>query len=153
MVSFGLPEKHLEINRFVNFSCILNIILNGIVPIFNAYGYCKCTCRQWTWLGCLVWCGMTFVDFFLQWKEIYSWLPKRFTLKQPKLIFSTCEHGTSLSTFYNRIEGYEPTFLAIKTSRQEVSLVLYEIHCGQRLLTQICYNRFLVLWKSFDVAK
>lgn len=45
MVSFGLPEKHLEINRFVNFSCILNI-LNGIVPIFNAYGYCKCTCRQ-----------------------------------------------------------------------------------------------------------
>jgi hypothetical protein len=35
-------------------------------------------------------------------------------------VFSSNEHGTSLSTFYNRVEGYEPTFLIMRTTGGEV---------------------------------
>jgi hypothetical protein len=35
-------------------------------------------------------------------------------------VFSSNEHGTSLSTFYNRVEGYEPTLLIMRTTGGEV---------------------------------
>jgi hypothetical protein len=35
-------------------------------------------------------------------------------------VFSSNDHGTSLLTFYNRVEGYEPTLLIVKTTQGEV---------------------------------
>ena len=58
-----------------------------------------------------------------QLREVYQWLPVRFTLNQLKLIYSTSEHGTSLSTFFNKVTGHEPTFIVIKTDQSEVSKI------------------------------
>jgi len=35
-------------------------------------------------------------------------------------VFSSNEHGTSLTTFYHRVEGYEPTLLIMRTTQGEV---------------------------------
>ncbi|NXI62318.1 TBC24 protein, partial [Anseranas semipalmata] len=51
---------------------------------------------------------------------IWSWIPERFSLFPPLLLFSTSEHGCSLQRFYLRCEGYEPTVLLIKTTEREV---------------------------------
>nr|XP_025976328.1 TBC1 domain family member 24-like [Dromaius novaehollandiae] len=51
---------------------------------------------------------------------IWSWIPERFSLYPPLLLFSTLEDGCSLQRFYSRCEGYEPTVLLIKTTEEEV---------------------------------
>ncbi|NXJ98643.1 TBC24 protein, partial [Corythaixoides concolor] len=51
---------------------------------------------------------------------IWSWIPERFSLFPPLLLFSTSEDGCSLQRFYTRCEGYEPTVLLIKTTEGEV---------------------------------
>ncbi|XP_076842866.1 TBC1 domain family member 24 [Brachyhypopomus gauderio] len=53
-------------------------------------------------------------------REIWSWLPERFALCQPQLLFSTSTHGCSITRFYSHCEGYEPTLLLIKTTQGEV---------------------------------
>ncbi|XP_070494948.1 GTPase-activating protein skywalker isoform X3 [Chironomus tepperi] len=55
-------------------------------------------------------------DLFTLW----SWLPVRITMYQPVLLYTTEEHGCSLTTFYIRVEQYEPTLLMIKTCNNEV---------------------------------
>ncbi|XP_072273746.1 TBC1 domain family member 24 isoform X2 [Pyxicephalus adspersus] len=60
-------------------------------------------------------------------RDIWSWIPERFALCQPLLLFTNREHGNSLSRFYLHCEGHEPTLLLIKTSNQEV--------CGAYLST------------------
>lgn len=40
---------------------------------------------------------------------------------QPVLLYTTEEHGCSLTTFYIRVEHHEPTLLMIKTCNNEVS--------------------------------
>lgn len=40
---------------------------------------------------------------------------------QPILLYTTEEHGCSLTTFYVRVEHHEPTLLMIKTCNNEVS--------------------------------
>ncbi|XP_053132818.1 TBC1 domain family member 24 isoform X2 [Hemicordylus capensis] len=60
-------------------------------------------------------------------RDIWSWIPERFALCQPLLLFTTSEHGCSLSRFYSHCEGHEPTLLLIKTTTQEV--------CGAYLST------------------
>ncbi|KAH0631850.1 hypothetical protein JD844_019727 [Phrynosoma platyrhinos] len=60
-------------------------------------------------------------------RDIWSWIPERFALCQPLLLFTTSEHGCSLSRFYSHCEGQEPTLLLIKTTKQEV--------CGAYLST------------------
>ncbi|KAK6479672.1 TBC1 domain family member 24-like [Huso huso] len=52
---------------------------------------------------------------------IWSWIPERFALFHPTLLFTTSEHGYSLQTLYSRVEGYEPTVLLFKTLDEEVS--------------------------------
>ena len=42
------------------------------------------------------------------------------TMADPELIYSSNEHGISLTTFYTRSEKYEPTILLIKTTEGEV---------------------------------
>ncbi|XP_009990299.1 PREDICTED: TBC1 domain family member 24-like [Tauraco erythrolophus] len=53
-------------------------------------------------------------------RVIWSWIPERFSLFPPLLLFSTSEDGCSLQRFYTRCEGYEPTVLLIKTTEGEV---------------------------------
>ncbi|KAF1449282.1 TBC24 protein, partial [Pygoscelis papua] len=60
-------------------------------------------------------------------RDIWSWIPERFALCQPLLLFTTLEHGCSLSRFYSHSEGQEPTLLLIKTTAKEV--------CGAYLST------------------
>ncbi|KAJ6657609.1 hypothetical protein lerEdw1_002325 [Lerista edwardsae] len=60
-------------------------------------------------------------------RDIWSWIPERFALCQPLLLFTTSEHGCSLSRFYSHCEGHEPILLLIKTTTQEV--------CGAYLST------------------
>ncbi|CAM2101812.1 TBC1 domain family member 24-like isoform X1 [Caretta caretta] len=51
---------------------------------------------------------------------VWSWIPERFSLFPPVLLFSTSENGYSLQRFYSCCEGYEPTVLLIKTMQGEV---------------------------------
>ncbi|VTJ75202.1 Hypothetical predicted protein [Marmota monax] len=60
-------------------------------------------------------------------RDIWSWVPERFALCQPLLLFSSLQHGYSLSRFYFHCEGHEPTLLLIKTTQKEV--------CGAYLST------------------
>ncbi|KAE8577253.1 hypothetical protein XENTR_v10004500 [Xenopus tropicalis] len=53
-------------------------------------------------------------------RVIWSWIPERFSLYPPVLLFSTMEHGYSLQRFYSHCEGFEPTVLLIKTTGEEV---------------------------------
>ncbi|KAH0629574.1 hypothetical protein JD844_011748 [Phrynosoma platyrhinos] len=53
---------------------------------------------------------------------VWSWIPERFSLFSPILLFSTSEDGYSLQRFYSCCEGYEPTVLLIKTTLGEVSV-------------------------------
>ncbi|XP_068610849.1 TBC1 domain family member 24 [Brachionichthys hirsutus] len=48
-------------------------------------------------------------------RDIWSWIPERFALCQPQLLFTTATHGCSLNRFYSHCEGYEPTLLLIRT--------------------------------------
>ncbi|XP_068150263.1 GTPase-activating protein skywalker isoform X5 [Drosophila tropicalis] len=59
---------------------------------------------------------------------LWSWLPVRITMYQPKLLYTTEEHGCSLTTFYVRVEQHEPTLLMIKTCNNEV----FGAYCSSR---------------------
>ncbi|MBN3274756.1 TBC24 protein, partial [Polyodon spathula] len=58
-------------------------------------------------------------------RDIWAWIPERFALCQPQLLFTTSEHGCSLNSFYAQSEGYEPTLLLIRTTEQES----FTLHC------------------------
>lgn len=53
-------------------------------------------------------------------RDIWSWIPERFALCQPQLLFTTSNHGCSLTRFYSHCEGYEPTLLLIRTTDGDV---------------------------------
>ncbi|KAJ8245804.1 hypothetical protein GJAV_G00260490 [Gymnothorax javanicus] len=53
-------------------------------------------------------------------RDIWSWIPERFALCQPELLFTTANHGCSLNRFYSHCEGHEPTLLLIRTTDAEV---------------------------------
>ncbi|KAL0274112.1 UNVERIFIED_CONTAM: hypothetical protein PYX00_006616 [Menopon gallinae] len=59
---------------------------------------------------------------------LWSWLPVRITMYQPVLLYTTEEHGCSLTTFYHRVEQHEPTLLMIKTAANEV----FGAYCSTR---------------------
>ncbi|XP_067206403.1 GTPase-activating protein skywalker isoform X5 [Linepithema humile] len=59
---------------------------------------------------------------------LWSWLPMRITMYQPILLYTTEEHGCSLTTFYVRVEQHEPTLLMIKTCNNEV----FGAYCSTR---------------------
>lgn len=52
--------------------------------------------------------------------NIWSWLPPRYAVCQPELLYTSEEHGTSLMTLYTRAENHEPTLIVIKTTTDEV---------------------------------
>jgi len=51
---------------------------------------------------------------------------------QPVLLYTTEEHGCSLTTFYVRVEQHEPTLLMIKTCNNEVSYLVKMHLRGER---------------------
>ena len=51
---------------------------------------------------------------------IWSWLPLRITMYQPIMLYTTEEHGCSLTTFFNKCERHEPTIVMIKTSDDDI---------------------------------
>ncbi|XP_038847281.1 TBC1 domain family member 24 isoform X2 [Salvelinus namaycush] len=53
-------------------------------------------------------------------RDIWSWIPERFALCEPQLLFTTSTHGCSLNRFYAHVEGYEPTLLLIRTCEADV---------------------------------
>ncbi|XP_056286442.1 TBC1 domain family member 24 [Pseudoliparis swirei] len=53
-------------------------------------------------------------------RDIWSWIPERFALCQPQLVFTTSTHGCSLTRFYSHCEGHEPTLLLIRTTDGDV---------------------------------
>lgn len=59
---------------------------------------------------------------------LWTWLPVRITMYQPVLLYTTEEHGCSLTTFYVRVEHHEPTLLMIKTCNNEV----FGAYCSTR---------------------
>lgn len=61
---------------------------------------------------------------------LWSWLPVRITMYQPMLLYTTEEHGCSLTTFYYRVEQHEPTLLMIKTCNNEV----FGAYCSNKWL-------------------
>ncbi|XP_065309066.2 GTPase-activating protein skywalker-like isoform X3 [Dermacentor albipictus] len=50
---------------------------------------------------------------------LWTWLPARITMLQPELVFSTSEHGSSLTNFYVHSDTWEPTVLVVLTTRGE----------------------------------
>ncbi|XP_032817099.2 uncharacterized protein LOC116946214 isoform X2 [Petromyzon marinus] len=53
-------------------------------------------------------------------RSVWSWIPERHALYSPRLLFSTLEHGCSLTRFYANCKEHEPTILLIKTMDNEV---------------------------------
>ncbi|XP_077523531.1 GTPase-activating protein skywalker-like [Amblyomma americanum] len=50
---------------------------------------------------------------------IWHWLPPRITMLQPEMIYSTNEHGSSLTNFYLHTDMWEPTVVVVLTTRGE----------------------------------
>jgi len=58
--------------------------------------------------------------FFFQFVTLWDWLPVRFSLSQPVLVFTTQEHGFRLKTLLEKIDEIEYSILIIKTTNGEV---------------------------------
>uniref|UniRef100_A0A9R1SSA0 TBC1 domain family member 24 n=2 Tax=Cyprinus carpio TaxID=7962 RepID=A0A9R1SSA0_CYPCA len=53
-------------------------------------------------------------------RVVWAWIPERFALFSPVQLFATHVHGRSLSSFYSRVEGHDPTVLLLKTADEEI---------------------------------
>ncbi|XP_056102184.1 TBC1 domain family member 24-like isoform X3 [Rhinichthys klamathensis goyatoka] len=53
-------------------------------------------------------------------RVVWAWIPERFALFNPVQLFSTNAHGRSLSLFYSKVEGHDPTVLLLKTADEEI---------------------------------
>ncbi|KAM3864736.1 TBC1 domain family member 24-like [Diretmus argenteus] len=62
-------------------------------------------------------------------RVVWAWVPERFALFSPVMLFSTTKHGRSLASFYSHVEGHEPAVLILKTVDEEV--------CGAFLSTDL----------------
>ncbi|KAG0726689.1 TBC1 domain family member 24 [Chionoecetes opilio] len=69
---------------------------------------------------------------------LWSWLPMRMTMYQPTLIYTTEEHGCSLTTFFQRVEKYEPTLLCIRTMDDSV----FGAYCSTAWAQRHCKDEF-----------
>ncbi|XP_064481222.1 GTPase-activating protein skywalker-like [Ornithodoros turicata] len=50
---------------------------------------------------------------------LWTWLPARIAMQEPRLIFTTNEHGCSITSFFQRCEIWEPTLILIRTTQDE----------------------------------
>eukprot|EP01118_Nematostelium_gracile_P003977 TRINITY_DN14726_c0_g1_i1.p1 TRINITY_DN14726_c0_g1~~TRINITY_DN14726_c0_g1_i1.p1 ORF type:complete len:513 (-),score=95.56 TRINITY_DN14726_c0_g1_i1:42-1580(-) len=56
----------------------------------------------------------------LQFEILWSWLPQRFVIRDPNLVFNTARDGFSLKRLFHAVGELHPTFLFAKTDRGEV---------------------------------
>jgi hypothetical protein len=54
------------------------------------------------------------------WNFIYNWMPMRFTIRDPVLLHSMDQEGTSLPLIYKTLSNYEPTLVVVKTKQERV---------------------------------
>lgn len=105
------------------------ILISATISIVYNFIYFKC----------LIIISILYYDFtiktLINWSfqifqlfTLWSWLPVRITMYQPILLYTTEEHGCSLTTFYFRVEQHEPTLLMIKTCNNEVSFLLKKLY-------------------------
>eukprot|EP00092_Neocalanus_flemingeri_P037875 GFUD01041228.1.p1 GENE.GFUD01041228.1~~GFUD01041228.1.p1 ORF type:complete len:554 (-),score=152.51 GFUD01041228.1:339-2000(-) len=64
--------------------------------------------------------------------SIWDELPERIASVKPTLAYSSNEHGVSLTTFFNRVDKYEPTIMVIRTTNKEVFGAYCSTSWGQR---------------------
>jgi hypothetical protein len=64
---------------------------------------------------------------------LWNWLPARFSLSQPVLIFTTEEHGFRLQTLLNKIDELEHSILIIKATNGEVIIIKQHLRKKQNL--------------------
>lgn len=113
--------------------------------------YCSRVNRYLPSLKKIVWAvlfsKLTGGKYILQLFTLWTWLPVRITMYQPVLLYTTEEHGCSLTTFYVRVEQHEPTLLMIKTCNNEVwrHLLLYSSIKNNGCYIY-CYGWFKILW-------
>ncbi|CAF0821902.1 unnamed protein product [Adineta steineri] len=55
-----------------------------------------------------------------QFLTLWNWLPVRFSIAQPSLVFTTEEHGFRLQTLLNKIDEIEYSILIIKATNGEI---------------------------------
>ena len=63
------------------------------------------------------------IDWYLL-DIIWDWIPERFIVHEPEVVFCTDEDGSSLKTFFSKCEPYEASILLIKTTKNEVSFLI-----------------------------
>jgi len=63
---------------------------------------------------------------------LWSWLPVRITMYQPELLYTTEEHGCSMTTFFARVEKHEPTIMIVKTTCGDVFGAYCSCRWGER---------------------
>jgi len=64
--------------------------------------------------------------------SIWDELPDRISSVKPTLAYSSNEHGVSLTTFFNRVDKYEPTIIVIRNTNKEVFGAYCSTSWGQR---------------------
>ena len=69
------------------------------------------------------------------------------TMGEPELVYSSNEHGISLTTFYHRSEQYEPTILVIKTTEGEV----FGAYCSTSWVLFMCLSCLLTGFLNRDI--
>ncbi|RWS27001.1 TBC1 domain family member 24-like protein [Leptotrombidium deliense] len=67
---------------------------------------------------------------------LWDWLPEKVVVREPQIVFSTNEHGNSLSTFYLKTGDYEPTILLVKTESSEI----FGAYCSSSWSTRLRSN-------------
>lgn len=56
------------------------------------------------------------------WNYIYNWMPIRFTIRDPTLLHSMDQEGSSLPLIYKTLAKHEPSLVVIKTKQERVRL-------------------------------
>lgn len=51
---------------------------------------------------------------------VYCWIPERYSIARPELLFSTEKNGYSLEAFFRQAVDHVPSFLLIRTTEQHV---------------------------------
>ena len=79
---------------------------------------CHNSCLRTRYVQSMTW---HFNLYFVQMMSIWDELPIRISSIKPTLAYSSDEHGVSLTTFFNRVDKYEPNILVIRNTNKEVT--------------------------------
>ncbi len=67
-------------------------------------------------------------NMVLQFEVLWSWLPHRYVIKDPVLLFTTDKSGFNLRTLLGCVQNMYPSVLIIKTDKGEVIIIHLSIH-------------------------